>query len=262
MKANSAKKRILALLTAPSLLLSVPHVGALPRADGAVFDVMHQAEDALPWDAFLADTFFFGESTTAHLARNNGVLDTPTLRRHVWKDESGTRMLDGRTSTSIVNYIDENGAQRPLSFEEALLCEQPRRLILSFGLNGILFFQKNTDLFIKDYERLIRRVKELSPVTHVLIQSIYPIRRADAFGCDSETLNRYIGRLNQQLLDFSKAHEGVTFVDTASVLRDGTGALREEFDAGDGIHLTNDAYFYILSFLASHENNLPKGAHT
>lgn len=253
MKTNSVKKKILALLTAPSLLFSVPHPGTLPRTDGVFLNVLYGEKGVLQLESLLDGTFFFGESTTAHLARVGGVLDTPPLRRHVWRDESGTRMLDRRTPTSRVNYIDPNGTVHHMTFEEAVSAEQPRRLVLSFGLNGILFFQKNPDLFLKDYRRLIDRIRELSPKTEILIQSVYPIRCADTFGCDLETVNGYISKINQCLFLFSKETENVIFLDTASVLRTESGALQEKFDAGDGIHLTNEAYVSLLSFLATNQ---------
>jgi len=178
------------------------------------------------------------------------------LRRCVWRDQSGTRMLDRRILTSLVDYTDREGVTRSLSFEEALLCERPSRLVLSFGLNGILFFQKNTDAFLRDYERLILRIQELSPETHILIQSVYPVRRAESFGCDAATLNSYITALNKCLRDFSKTTDGVSFLDTASVLRDESGYLKKNYDAGDGIHLSNDAYREILRFLCLDENRI------
>ena len=46
--------------------------------------------------------FFFGESTTAHLSRVGGVLDSDENRDKVLRDESGTRYLDARILSSPV----------------------------------------------------------------------------------------------------------------------------------------------------------------
>ena len=61
-------------------------------------------------DALLG-VFFFGESTTAHLARSGGVLDTDVHRGRVWRDESGTRYLDARILSSPVFYYEGNRAE-------------------------------------------------------------------------------------------------------------------------------------------------------
>ena len=68
---------------------------------GEPFVLSKTQEDAL------AGVFFFGESTTAHLARSGGVLDTDEHRGKVLRDESGTRYLDMRILSSPVFYQGE-----------------------------------------------------------------------------------------------------------------------------------------------------------
>ena len=251
MKKRTAIKRILAFMTAPAILLAAPRTAWSEwEHDGAAVFVLSDTNDGTEEFAFLGDTFFFGESTTAHLARKGGVLDTPLLARHVWRDTSGTRMLDGRILSSSVDYIDPNGSMRKLSLEEALLCEQPRHLILSFGLNGILYFHKHTDVFLRDYRRLILCVKELSPRTEILLQTVYPVGENTVFSESKGAINAYIEALNTSLSELSSEIDGITLVNTATILRDEHGSLKKEYDLGDGIHLTNEAYREILRHLA------------
>ena len=66
----------------------------------------------------LSGVFFFGESTTAHLARSGGVLDTDEGRGKVLRDESGTRYLDARILSSPVFYYTGNRAEK-IPFAEA-----------------------------------------------------------------------------------------------------------------------------------------------
>lgn len=250
MKKDTLTKRIFALLTAPSILLSSPRtLRSTWEQDGAsVFSSSAIAAEGEP--CFLSDTFFFGESTTAHLARQGGVLDTPMWQGQVWRDESGTRMLDRRILSSRVNLASPDGGARSLSLEEALSEVQPHRLILSFGLNGLLYFHSNQTAFLGDYRHLIQEIKKLSPATEIGIQSIYPVGENQAFTLPHTTLNSYIQVLNDRLRSFAESADGVTFFDTASLLCDGSGALKKEYDSGDGIHLTNDAYRQILLFIS------------
>jgi hypothetical protein len=192
--------------------------------------------------------FFFGESTTAHLARRGGILDNPTDSKRVLRDESGTRMLDRRILSSPVCLTNENGTLQKYSFSDAVAALKPPCLVLSFGLNGIMGFVRSPDRFDDAYTHLIRGVRAVSPDTHVILQSIYPVRAATGFSVDVNTLNAHINRINEQIRQIA-AREQVDFADTASVLRDRDGLLAEFFDAGDGIHLTNEAYRRILSYL-------------
>ena len=202
-------------------------------------------------NGFLERLFFFGESTTAHLARQGGVLDNPTDSVRVLRDESGTRMLDRRILSSPVLLTNANGITQKCSFSDAIATLKPPYLVLSFGLNGIMGFVRSPERFDDAYTHLIQGVRALSPDTHMILQSVYPVRAATGFSIDVDTLNAHINRLNEQIKGIA-TREQVGFVDTASVLRDGSGLLATRFDAGDGIHLTNDAYRQILSYLAAH----------
>lgn len=250
MKRGTLKNRILACLTAPTLLLAAPlATGRAWEPDGAALFLSLEEDGAM--EEFLSGTYFFGESTTAHLARRGGVLDTPRHRSHVWKDESGTRMLDRRILASFVDCTLPGGSVRQVSLEEALQLTKPPRLVLSFGLNGLLYFHKNQTAFLGDYRRLIQRVRELSPDTEIVIQSIYPVRENGVFTLPPETLNAYIEVLNTRLFELARDTDKVRFIDTARLLRDADGKLKKEYDSGDGIHLTSDAYRQILSCLAA-----------
>ena len=236
--------RIIAILTAPLLLLSCT-LSAQGITNGAVLT------DRAALSALLDSTVFFGESTTAHLSRHGGVLDTDQWRNCVWRDVSGTRQLDRRLLSTSVLYKG-HGAARALSVAEALTREQPRRIILSFGLNGLVSHAKDPDRFLRTYRFVLDGIKERSPETKIYVQSIYPVGENDVFSDDTATVNRYIRTLNAALLSACRAWGDVAYLDTASLLCDDSGTLASIFDTGDGIHLTNDAYLLILSFLSEH----------
>lgn len=249
MKKSIFKKRIFAILTAPCLLLAAPmNVGRAWDGNGAAVFVAHGESTSA--STFLASTYFFGESTTAHLSRHGGVLDTPLYRFHVWKDESGTRILDRRILSSHVTCALPTGDAVDRTLEEALRTVRPQRLVLSFGLNGLCYFHSNQTAFLADYRRLIEGIRASSPNTEIVVQSIYPVGENSAFSLPAPTLNAYIEVLNARLAELCMSADGVFFADTARLLRDASGSLKKEYDTGDGIHLTNEAYRQILSYLS------------
>ena len=223
----------LKLLTVLSLLCALT---VSTKADSREPFVLPQNEK----DA-LAGVYFFGESTTAHLARSGGVLDG---REKVLRDESGTRYLDMRILSSPVFYEGEK-----ISFAEAVERGQPRVLVLSFGLNGLPRWSRDPEAFLRNYRALIDGVFARSPNTKIILQSVYPVGENDCFSAPVPKLNAQIQALNAYIASLSQEYENVAYINTAALLSDASGALLSNYDIGDGIHLTNDAYRIILSHL-------------
>ena len=194
----------------------------------------------------LAGVYFFGESTTAHLARTGGVLEG---REKVLRDESGTRYLDMRILSSPVFYEGEK-----IAFSDAVERAQPRILVLSFGLNGITRWSRDSDTFLRNYRALIDGILARSPNTQIILQSVYPVGENECFSLPVHTLNAQIAALNGHIESLSKEYENVDYINTAVLLADASGALSPEYDIGDGIHLTNEAYRIILRFLCQSIN--------
>ena len=197
---------------------------------------------------YIDSLIFFGESTTAHL-RARGVLSGGTSTRQVWADASGTRMLSSRTTSEPITYPETGEA---LTIAEACERAKPEYLVLSFGLNGITGFVANKTSYVNSYNKLINAVKQASPNTKIILQTVYPVCRADGFTVDTATLNAHIQTLNSWLPEIAAAHENVRVADTASVLYNSEGMLAASFDNGDGIHLTRSAYEEILAYLRTH----------
>ncbi len=193
----------------------------------------------------LSGVYFFGESTTAHHSRVGGVLDSDAHRARVLRDESGTRYLDMRILSSPVFCDGEK-----ISFARAVEKLQPRVLVLSFGLNGITRWSRDPDAFLRNYRALIEGILERSPSTKILLQSVYPIGENTCFSLPVCEINAQIDNLNKHVASLAEEYQNVEYVNTAALLFDANGALNTAYDVGDGIHLTNEAYRIILSFLS------------
>ncbi len=209
--------------------------------------ILYESADA--GMAYIDQMIFFGESTTAHL-RSRGVLSGGTETHQVWADSSGTKTLSSKLLSETLIYppTGEN-----LTFAEALQKEQPAYLVLSFGLNNIAHFIQNKDNYVNNYNKLINAVKEASPNTKIILQSVYPVSAACAdFSVDGTTICSYTETLNTWIREIAASHENVKFADTASVLKNVDGTLLSAYDNGDGVHLTAEAYQEILLYLRTH----------
>lgn len=233
-------KTWLKLFTVFSLMIALTvQVQAVP---GELFVLSSTNEDTH------GGVFFFGESTTAHLARSGGVLDTDAHRGRVWRDESGTRYLDARILSSPVFYYEGNRAEK-IPFAEAVERAQPRVIVLSFGLNGVTRWSRDPEAFLRNYRALIEGIRARSPNSKMILQSVYPVGENTVFSLSKGELNRQICNLNVHIEKLAQEYENTEYVNTAALLFDASGALSATFDSGDGIHLTNEAYRMILAFL-------------
>ena len=210
--------------------------------EGELFVLPSANKDALE------GVYFFGESTTAHLSRVGGVLDTDEGRGKVLRDESGTRYLDARILSSPVFYYEGNRAEK-IPFAEAVERAKPRVLVLSFGLNGITRWSRDPAVFLHNYRALIEGILARSPNTKIILQSIYPVGANDCFSLPVGEINAQIDNLNVHIASLAKEYQNVEYVNTATLFCDASGALNAAYDVGDGIHLTNEAYELLLAFL-------------
>ena len=198
--------------------------------------------------AYIDSMIFVGESTTAHL-RSRGVLTGGKSTKQVWSNESNTMALDLNILQKTINYPETGQA---MTIPAAAAVARPKYIVLNFGVNGIQTFGKNEKLYSTAYGKLIDAIHEASPDTVVLLQTVYPVAANQAsFGEGAATINGYIKRLNELLPDIATAHNAYV-VDTASVLIGNDGNLRSDYQTGDGIHLTTEAYVQILNYLRTH----------
>ena len=201
--------------------------------------------------AYLDGFIFFGESTTYHM-KSRGVLSGGTATGQVWGPDSGTVNLDATTVSILIRY-PETGEYIP--FSEAIRRAKPPRILLTFGLNGaVRNVRLGAEYYKSCYGALIDVIREASPETEILLQSCFPIAASmdvSRYTVSAKELNSYISRINGWVLELAEAR-GLGYLNTAEALRDEHGFLREEYQAGDGYHLNEDAYRIILEYIRTH----------
>lgn len=192
--------------------------------------------------AYIDSMIFFGDSNTDHM-RSYGVLSGGRDTKQVWSTASHTVTLNSEITNVKIIY-PETGEEMTVPAAAAL--KKPEYLVISLGTNGVATLSESQ--FKYCYKKLINAVKEASPNTKIIVQSIYPVTSSYT-GFSNEKINA----ANVWILDVAK-ETGVKYVDTASVLKDENGAMQESFNSDhlDGYHINKDAYERILQYLRTH----------
>lgn len=198
--------------------------------------------------AYLDSIVFVGDSTTAHL-RSRGVLTGGTGTKQVWVPSDNTLLLDINITQKKIVY-PRTGEQ--MTIAAAAASEKPAYMVLTIGLNGVTSFVNNKNLYQNCYGKLIDAIREASPDTKIILQSVFPVAaNQKTFSVDAATLNGYIDTLNGYVKELAETKE-VRYLDTASALKGADGNLPHSYQNGDGIHLTAEGYRVILDYIRTH----------
>ncbi len=199
---------------------------------------------------YIDSIIFLGDSTTYHMI-NRAVLSGGKETKQVWSgvdekgDPSGTLMLDGMIhKTTIYHPLD--GKAKTIA--QAVTDEKPKYIIITLGVNGIAY---STEAQFKAYYgKLIDVIVQASPETKIILQSIFPVTASyDQKG--GKLCNANIDIANTWVMQLAK-DKGCKYLDTASILKNSGGTMIESYNAGDGIHMTADAYRAILQYIRTH----------
>ena len=105
-----------------------------------------------------------------------------------------------------------------------------------------------TEYIIRNYERIISKIKKESPSTEIYLNSILPVNNTKLIDAFKAVHNEDINSLNKALVTLSTNDKNVHFVNLHDVLADDKGELRAEITP-DGIHLEVNAYVELINYL-------------
>ena len=108
---------------------------------------------------------------------------------------------------------------------------KPSVLFLSYGMNDVGAQNGDADGFIKAYRPLIRDLKKSLPDTKIYVNSILPAAQT---AIDQNSVYAEIPKFNQKLKELCEK-EKITFIDN-------TDLVKQEYYAGDGIHMSTGYY--------------------
>ena len=196
-------------------------------------------------DHYVNSTIFLGDYTTRRMLTVK-VLDDGALSTQVWSGENGDLPLDSNIQNASI-YIPTTRSCKDLT---TLLEEQrPERIVITVGIsNGVPYCDH--DKFISYYQSLIDVIKEHSPDSIIILQSIFPITKK-AEKANPAISNERINRANEWICELAE-NNGVHFLFTAEVLFDEQGYLRSDYAAEDGITLNKSGYKAVLKYVRTH----------
>lgn len=133
------------------------------------------------------------------------------------------------------------------TIEDALKMAKPGKVILTIGINAI--YNYKSDAFYDDYLKLIEKIKNATPESTIIIQSILPVTAKWAQNNGKPNCNEFIIYANQKLYELAKEQD-CYFLHTFSDLCDSGGFLLPKY-SGDGLHLSAAGYEAMFDHILS-----------
>ncbi len=203
------------------------------------------AEVALPAgeapEGYVDSLVFYGDSTTHGMKAYKvfGSRDT----KQVWTPQSGTLALF-RAATDLVW---DPGAGKDKSLTDLCADNKPAYLIITLGVNGISFMDR--DSFKTDYQNVINIIRASTPDTKLILQSIYPVARS--YEKQESINNKKIQAGNEWIVELA-SENGLPYLNTYSVLVGEDGYLPEAYQNGDGMHFNEVGFAAVMDYIKTH----------
>ena len=195
---------------------------------------------------FYTETIIFLGDTTVSPMRDVNVLQGIGEQVQIWTDEDGTLPLASNIDrTEIVIQSLEKNAY----IADAVAEINPQYLLITVGIeNGVRYC---TETQFKDYyTKLIVAVKEASPETKIIVNSIFPVSRKYEKKTSGISMDK-IDTANGWIVEIAE-EQGIRYLDSTTVLKSSKGYLKSEYDSGDGLHLNAEGYKAFLNYVRTH----------
>jgi len=160
-------------------------------------------------------------------------LPTETFPDRRWLNQG----ISGETAAALATRL------------EPIAALQPQTVYVMAGLNDLLQGRSVADIS-SNLRQIVQTLRQNSPDTSVVLQSVLPTR-------SSRVANQDILALNQQLATIAQ-EEGAIYLDLFADFTDANGALRANLTT-DGLHLNEEGYEIWQAFLAQMEYQLAYG---
>lgn len=213
---------------------------AAPSAAGQVVSMQDaEAQRSAPAPSSQPENFdgalFIGDSRTEGLENYNG------LKGAQYYAVKGLMVNTVYTKPAV-----ESDGER-VTVMQALQRNRFSRVYVMLGVNELGW--DNTDIFIKDYTKMIKDIKQYQPQAKIFLQSILPVSKKKS-ASDKIYNNDKIASYNAEIEKIAD-NENVYYLKVNTAVSNGSGYLPEEASS-DGIHL-NQKYCKIwCDYLRTH----------
>ncbi len=191
---------------------------------------------------YLDKIMFYGDSTTYGL-RFYEIFGSKTTDR-VWTPKSGTLALFNATTEKIYDAsVDEE-----FTLSEMAARKKPEYLIITLGVNGIAMMDE--DYFKSEYIKVINIIREASPATKIILQTMYPV---SSIYNQTDSLNMTKIKNGNKWISEIAEETGCRFLNSFDWFLGSDGLMDPKYDnMGDGMHFNADGYNHMLEFVKSH----------
>ena len=195
---------------------------------------------------YLDKLYFLGDSTTYWMGQfyAYGYSEYLIPASHIWTGPTGTMTLAYYAAIPIVY---ETGEQ--VTLREAVELAKPEYLVITLGVNGVGFM--NEEWFVRVYTEIIELVKEASPETKIICNSIYPI--CTFYPYYAEVNNDKIRAANGWIEQIA-ADTGTRFINSYESVVDEEGNLPVNIALNDGmgLHMNGEGFKKVMYYFRTH----------
>jgi lysophospholipase L1-like esterase len=131
---------------------------------------------------------------------------------------------------------------------------EPSKIFINIGTNDI-GFNVPEDIFLANYDEILRQIEEKLPDTAVYVMAYYPINTVDDFGEEETEHNQFYEHRSNELHEAANVKieqlakkNGYEFINVNDGLADANGNLRKELTF-DGAHMLKNGYEIVLANL-------------
>lgn len=200
-------------------------------------EMLAETEDA--GEEYIDETLFLGDSNTVRMM-NYGITSL---------DNTFAVVGMGIQSVKSLKCIQFDGYSEPITMVDAVKLVNPKRIIITFGTNNANGM--SVEDFISKYKEALDAIKEVSPNTDILINSIPPICEENSYPTLSQNS---IDKFNNALIKLAK-DLNYKFIDSASVMKnESTGYAKDGYTVGDGIHISEAGFAAMFTYIRTHSH--------
>lgn len=202
-----------------------------------LFDGVTLKETEDGGEEYIDNIIFAGDSMALYYVINEEIPGT-----QLWHQIS----ITPETALTSPIYINHQDTDR--TFVENFEKYQPEMVIMTLGTNSAAYM--SAEYFYEKYTELIEKIKEVSPDTKLIIQSIPPVDGSfdeESSGINNDKINKlnyYIGKMCEEL--------DVKFLNSAPSMKDKDGACKEGYCRSDGIHPTAKGSAALIEYARTH----------
>lgn len=161
----------------------------------------------------------------------------------IWTGPEGTMTLAYLRDFRILDPFDNTER----TIEETVALHKPPFIQIALGINGIAFMDEA--YFTEEYTHLIDVIREASPETTIVLQSIYPISPDYRYWGD--ITNDTVTAANSWILHIAEQY-GLRYVDAFSCLVGADGNIIPELVMSDGLHPNKAGLTKVLEYIRTH----------